>query len=74
MAEFQEVPSGIFLRLTGFTETTMREDIKAAVFDITSDCAFIDFKKGDSQAYVRFSKADCNKEYLSALKDNLKVN
>jgi len=72
--EIEEMPKGTFLKATGFTENTMREDIKAAVFDLTSDCAFVDFKKGDDTAFIRLSEAGSNVRVLEAIKDSLKVN
>jgi len=59
--------------LTGFSEGTSREDIKAAIVDLTNDCAFIEFKKGDETAYVRFTAADCNKAMFEALNEKLTV-
>lgn len=73
-AQFEELPRGNFLRATGFADKTTREDIKSAVFDMTNDCAFVDFRKGDEQAFIRFSEAGSNKQILAALEGNLKVN
>ncbi|KAF2368622.1 La protein RNA-binding domain [Trinorchestia longiramus] len=70
----EEVPRGAFLRVSGFKDNTSREDIKNAIFDLTNDCAFVDFRRGDDQAYVRFTQAGTNKQILAALEGNLKVN
>lgn len=69
----EELPKGVYLKATGFTDTTMREDIKAAVFDMTNDCAFVEFRKGDTEAYIRFTEAGCNTQMMAALQDNLTV-
>lgn len=70
----EDMPKGTFLKATGFAANTTREDIKAAVLELAGDCAFVDFKKGDAEAYIRFGAAGSNVTVLSALKDNLKVN
>jgi len=72
--KIENMPKGCFLKATGFADDTTREDIKAAVLDLTSDCAFVDFKRGDSEAFIRFTEAGSNQKILAALKDNLKVN
>jgi len=71
-SELVEIPKGAFLKATGFAENTTREDIAAAVQDLTGDLQFTEFRKGDEVAYLRFSGK--NTEILAALKDDLKVN
>jgi len=65
------IASGSFLKANGFADETSREDIIHAVQDLTGDCQFVDFRKGDEVAYLRFSGN--NVEILAALKGNLKV-
>ncbi|XP_018021467.1 la protein homolog [Hyalella azteca] len=70
----EEVARGSFLLVSGFKENTSREDIKNAIFDLTHDCAFVDFRRGEDKAYVRFTQAGTNQQMLTALQGNLKVN
>jgi len=67
----EEIPKGSFLKAEGFAEGTSREDIMGAVQDLTGDCQFVEFKKGDEVAFLRFSGD--NKTMLAVLQESLMV-
>ena len=69
----EPLPIGTFLFMSGFTNTTTREDIKSAMLDIIDDVAFVDFKKGDTEGYIRLATFDTNKSACAALQGKLKV-
>ncbi|XP_042891518.1 la protein homolog [Penaeus japonicus] len=70
-----ELPKGIFLHFTGFSEgnDVTREDIKEALGESVDQCAWIDFSRGMTEGYLRFKEADFNKIVMDKLEGKIKV-
>lgn len=66
-----KLPRGAILSFSGIEGEFAREDIKAAVLKIdeTLDIAFVNFKRGDKEGSLRFTKENDGKKFLEKLGD-----
>merc|ERR1711953_1205426 len=73
--EAHNLPKGAVLFMNGFTPDTMREDIKKILnekFDVANDAiAFVDFEKGQTSGYVRFTEAEAAKTLADKMNEKL---
>lgn len=53
----REVKQGLVLKFEGFGPDVSREDIKE-VFEPYGEVSWVDFRRGDSEGYIRFAEAD----------------
>uniref|UniRef100_A0A182M090 Lupus La protein n=1 Tax=Anopheles culicifacies TaxID=139723 RepID=A0A182M090_9DIPT len=66
-----QLPTGACVFIEGFGGETTRESIKETIrgIDETLEFAYIDFKMGEKNGYVRFNKQDAGKQFVDKLKD-----
>jgi hypothetical protein len=62
MLQKEELPKGAILHLKGINGETTRENIKETLLNEGLDVAFIDFNKGDGEAWVRLLGENSSKE------------
>lgn len=67
--EIPKYEEGCILYLKGFKDNTSREDIKE-VFDSFAKIAWVDFKRGDAEAWVRFETPDAESSLEKARAKN----
>ncbi|KAJ8729678.1 hypothetical protein PYW08_001259 [Mythimna loreyi] len=65
-----KLPTGTVLHFSGGTDQMKREDIKEALSTIGADIAYIDFKVGDKEGWVRLTKEDTAKGIAEKMTDN----
>lgn len=72
-AEKASFPKGAVLHFTGLKDQTIsREEIKEQLKKIDdTEIAFIDFNKGDTEGYIRFSKENTAAEVFKKLTDGI---
>jgi len=61
---------GAVLVLKGLKETTNWTNIKDVLVELGGDVAFVDFTKGDPEAFCRLRKADTAKEVVAKMTDD----
>lgn len=65
-----KLPTGTVLHFSGGTDQMKREDIKEALSSIGADIAYIDFKVGDKEGWVRLTKENTAKGLAEKMTDN----
>lgn len=65
-----KLPTGTVLHFSGGTNQMKREDIKEALSTIGADIAYIDFKVGDKEGWVRLTKENTAKGIAEKMSDN----
>uniref|UniRef100_A0A2A4K9D6 La protein homolog n=1 Tax=Heliothis virescens TaxID=7102 RepID=A0A2A4K9D6_HELVI len=65
-----KLPTGTVLHFSEGTDQMKREDIKEALTNIGADVAYIDFKVGDKEGWVRLAKENTAKEVAEKMTDN----
>lgn len=63
------LPTGTVLQFTVISETMKREDIKEALTALGAEVAYIDFKVGDKEGWVRLAKENTAKEIAEKMTD-----
>lgn len=75
VAEENNLPKGAVLFMEGFSDKTMREDIKAALkeqFDLEPEAvAFMDFEKGQTAGHVRFTEENAAVNLAAKINEKL---
>ncbi|XP_059059316.1 la protein homolog [Achroia grisella] len=70
-----KLPTGTVLHFSEGDDKMKREDVKEALGALGADIAFIDFKVGDSEGWVRLSKENAAKEISEKITDGkIKIN
>ncbi|CAB3231458.1 unnamed protein product [Arctia plantaginis] len=70
-----KLPTGTVLHFSEGTETMKREDVKEALTPLGADIAYIDFKVGDKEGWVRLAKENTAKELAEKMTDDkVKIN
>ncbi|XP_037972604.2 la protein homolog [Plutella xylostella] len=64
-----KLPTGTVLKFSECHDKTTREDVKSALEPLGAEVAYIDFKVGDKDGWVRLTKEDSAKELHSKLTD-----
>ncbi|XP_038206813.1 la protein homolog [Zerene cesonia] len=64
-----KLPTGTVLFFNEGNETLTREKIKDALTELGAEVAYIDFKAGDTQGWVRMTKENAGKELAEKLTD-----
>ncbi|XP_045511726.1 la protein homolog [Colias croceus] len=64
-----KLPTGTVLFFNEGNETLTREKIKDALTELGAEVAYIDFKSGDTQGWVRLTKENAGKELAGKLTD-----
>lgn len=65
----EPLPLGAILHLKGFSGDTTREDVKEKLIKEGLDVAFIEFSKGENEAWVRLLGENSAKNFVEKLKD-----
>ncbi|KAG7197396.1 hypothetical protein KM043_018500 [Ampulex compressa] len=63
------LPKGSIIHFTGVSETCTREDLKERLGELDALVAFVDFKKGDSEGWVRLQGENAAKAILDKMED-----
>ncbi|XP_026756947.2 la protein homolog [Galleria mellonella] len=70
-----KLPTGTVLHFSEGDDKMTREDVKEALGALGADIAFIDFKVGDSEGWVRLTKENAAKEVSEKITDGkIKIN
>ncbi|XP_075991929.1 la autoantigen-like [Anticarsia gemmatalis] len=64
-----KLPTGTVLHFSEGSETMTREDIKDAITALGTEVAYIDFKVGDKEGWVRLAKENTAKDLAEKLTD-----
>ncbi|XP_069698427.1 la protein homolog [Periplaneta americana] len=64
-----ELPKGAILHLKGMNGETTMEDIREKLMNEGLDVAYVDFKKGDNDAWIRLIGENSSKEFVEKLED-----
>ncbi|XP_076172328.1 la autoantigen-like [Ptiloglossa arizonensis] len=67
------LPKGYVLHFSNVPETCTREDIKARIGELEASIAFIDFKMGDTQGWVRLQGENSAKSIIDKMEDSKMV-
>ncbi|CAH0700850.1 unnamed protein product [Spodoptera exigua] len=65
-----KLPTGTVLYFSGGTDQMKREDIKEALSTLGADIAYIDFKVGDKEGWVRLTKENTAKVVAEKMTEN----
>lgn len=64
-----KLPTGTVLKFSQGHDKMTREDVKAALTPLGEDIAYIDFKVGDAEGWVRLAKENTAKEVFEKMTD-----
>lgn len=64
-----KLPTGTVLHFSEVNSTMKREDVKDALTELGADVAYIDFKVGDTEGWVRLSKENTAKDIADKMTD-----
>lgn len=64
-----KLPTGTILKFTGASGKTTREDIRNAFTALGAEVAYVDYKLGDTDGWVRLTKENSSKEFAGKQPD-----
>lgn len=59
-----KLPKGSILYFSGVSKICTREDIKESLYKFDADIAYIDFRRGDTEGWVRLQGENAAKSLL----------
>lgn len=69
-AEDNGLPKGSVIHLSGIAEESTREDIKERLGELNASIAFVDYKKGDKEGWIRLQGEDAAGPIIEKMEDN----
>lgn len=69
LADDVDLPKGSVLKFTGAPENTDWESVKKSLIDLGAEIAYVDYKLGDSEGWIRLQGTDAAQSLLDKMTD-----